>query len=560
MMYPDLSRVANHLGQSTIFAAAVWALTLSLRQNRAAVRYWLWLAASVKFLVPFSLLVSIGSHLGWRESPVIGPVPISHVVERISQSFALPAEAVPAVTTAASSSPVPAVLFGIWLCGFAVSAAVWLRLWRRFRAALRAAAPLQLGLPIPVMTSHTRLEPGVFGILKPVLLLPDGIHNRLTPEQLHAILAHELCHVRRHDNLAAAMHMLVESIFWFHPMVWWIGKRMVEERERDCDEEVVRLGNDPGVYAEGILNVCKFYVRSPLRCASGVTGAGLKKRIESIVNSRIPQSLTFARKLLLAAAGLSVVAGPVLAGILQVPPDSTQAKAERSTFAVAPVKPPDPNAGGNPLAGVPGARGGGRGSLLRAQIVPTQATKAQEPASSSTQHVLLEDVPRSPESSLPKASGPTIEAIEFKGARIPQFALRAIITSQVGDACDIETLRRDRQILYGTGRFSDIRLETEPGPKGVVVRFVVVQRPLIQSIEYQGDGTVTVPEILERFKERKVQLRPETLYHEDELGLAAVTVQDLLAERGRQNITVIPLVEPIQPSTVKITFRVEKKE
>ena len=140
--------------------------------------------------------------------------------------------------------------------------------------------------------------------------------------------------------------------------------------------------------------------------------------------------------------------------------------------------------------------------------------------------------------------------------------------SRVGGAYDIETLRRDSQALYNTRRFSDIIWETELGPAGVIVRFVVAERPLIQSVDYQGDDTVTIPEILERFKQHKIELRPETLYDEDELGRAAATVQDLLAERGRQDITVTPLVEPIwppstfknwPPSTVKITFRVEEK-
>jgi len=56
---------------------------------------------------------------------------------------------------------------------------------------------------------------------------------------------HEVQHVRRRDNLAAAMHLVVEAIFWFHPLVWWLGARLVEERERACDEEVLRLGNQP---------------------------------------------------------------------------------------------------------------------------------------------------------------------------------------------------------------------------------------------------------------------------------------------------------------------------
>src|SRR5438445_13697921 len=146
------------------------------------------------------------------------------------------------------------------------------------------------------MSSPTLLEPGVFGVFRPVLLLPEGIFDRLTPAQLKAVIAHELCHVRHRDNLIAAIQMFVEAAFWFHPMVWWIGRRMVEERERACDEEVLRLGSDPEVYAAGILNVCRFYVESRLACASGVTGADLKKRIEAIMTKRIVIGMSAARK------------------------------------------------------------------------------------------------------------------------------------------------------------------------------------------------------------------------------------------------------------------------
>jgi len=79
-----------------------------------------------------------------------------------------------------------------------------------------------------------------------------------------------MCHVRRRDNLATAMYMLVESLFWFYPLVRWIGKQLINERERACDEEVLELGNEPLVYAEGILSVCKSYLESPLQCASGL--------------------------------------------------------------------------------------------------------------------------------------------------------------------------------------------------------------------------------------------------------------------------------------------------
>jgi beta-lactamase regulating signal transducer with metallopeptidase domain len=68
--------------------------------------------------------------------------------------------------------------------------------------------------------SSGSLEPGIFGIARPVLVWPEGISEHLDDAHLQAIVAHEVCHVRRRDNLAAAIHMLVEAIFWFHPLMW----------------------------------------------------------------------------------------------------------------------------------------------------------------------------------------------------------------------------------------------------------------------------------------------------------------------------------------------------
>jgi outer membrane protein insertion porin family len=200
--------------------------------------------------------------------------------------------------------------------------------------------------------------------------------------------------------------------------------------------------------------------------------------------------------------------------------------------------------------------------LLPASIVSAQTTKLQEPTPSSTKRNPFEAVPEPRQDRAPKVSGPTIEAIEFRGAiHMPQSILQVLIESRVGGAYNVETLRRDCQALYNSGRFSDIAWETERGSAGDIVRFVVVERPLIQSIEYQGDDTVTIPEILERFRQRKVRLLVQSLYNENELPRATATVQELVAEKGRQNITVTPLVAPIwPPSTVKITFRVEEKQ
>ena len=218
----------------------------------------------------------------------------------------------------------------------------WLVRWLRMRASVRRARPLasgreidsmrclasRLGVrPLPMLASDTSLEPGVFGILRPVLLWPRGISDRLSDDQVRAILAHELCHLRRRDNLAAALHMAVQALFWFHPLVWWIGARLVDERERACDEEVIRLGSEPEVYAESILKTCKFYLESPLVCVAGVTGSDLKKRIEHIMTNETARTLGAWRKTLLAVAGALAFVAPVALGALNPPPQTREVAA-----------------------------------------------------------------------------------------------------------------------------------------------------------------------------------------------------------------------------------------
>lgn len=324
-----LLALANHLWQSTLFAAAVGLLTMGFRQNRARVRYALWLAASLKFLIPFSLLVAIGSQMHLRTTPITAPVaPLTFVVQQIGQPF-VPAPAPMPAPRPAAPNPVAILLAGLWGCGFLANLIPWVHRWRSIRASLRAASPIPVDLPIPVMTSPLRLEPGVFGIRRPVLLLPAGLLDHLTSAQLESILAHELCHVRRRDNLAAAVHMLVEALFWFHPLVWWIETRLVAERERACDEEVLRAARDPEDYAEGILKICSLCLESPLACVSGVTGADLKKRIEAIMANRLTHTLTFGRKLLLVAAGSAAVAIPVAVGMMDLPIGRAQSQSEK---------------------------------------------------------------------------------------------------------------------------------------------------------------------------------------------------------------------------------------
>jgi bla regulator protein BlaR1 len=340
-MIPEaLTPLAAHLWQSTLFAVMVGLLTLALRRNQARVRYWLWLAASYKFLLPFAWLVSVGHQFEWRSAAVTVPPAFSALTDMVSGPIFL--TSFPAAKPAADHLPaLLLVIWAIWGCGFVVVAAGWAREWLRMRALVRAASPLSLGLPIRVVSTQARLEPGVFGIFRPVLLLPEGIAARLTQGQLQSILAHELCHVRRRDNLTAAVHMLVEGLFWFHPLLWWLGARLIDEREAACDEEVLQSGSQAQVYAESILKVCEFYLESPLTCMSGVTGSDLKKRIRRIMKNRFGVALSARKKLLLATAGVVALALPVVAGVLTAPrlgAQSSAVTADRPKFDAASIK------------------------------------------------------------------------------------------------------------------------------------------------------------------------------------------------------------------------------
>jgi len=343
--------VANHLWQSTLVALAAGFLTLAFRKHHARARYWLWLAASLKFLIPFSMPVAIGRSMAWlRVTPATTPVRLYYGIEEITQPFTPSAPLVvphlaPGTTSWTNLAPIFLVL---WFLGFLGVLALWIVRWRRISTAIHSAELVSEGRevralrrieglggirdPISLLLSRTSLEPGIFGIARPVLIWPEGISHRLDDQHLEAILAHEVWHVRRRDNLSAAIHMLVEAVFWFYPLVWWLGARLIDERERACDEEVLELGGDRQVYAESILKVCEFCLGSPLPCVSGVTGADLKKRMVHIMNDRILHNLGLGQKLVLTIAATLAIAIPVTIGLLTATPGRAQSQAATSNL------------------------------------------------------------------------------------------------------------------------------------------------------------------------------------------------------------------------------------
>ena len=171
----------NHVWQSTLFAGVIALLTLALRHNRARLRYGLWLAASVKFLVPFAMVAAAGGILEWQ----LAPAPIRSVVASAGvRDFNAPFAAMwldptTMVTAAAPPQWIAPIVFTVWACGFTAIVLRRVRQWREIRAAVRASTPFAAATPAPagveIRTAPTVLEPGVVGLRRPVILLPEGI-------------------------------------------------------------------------------------------------------------------------------------------------------------------------------------------------------------------------------------------------------------------------------------------------------------------------------------------------------------------------------------------------
>lgn len=181
-----------------------------------------------------------------------------------------------------------------------------------------------------------------------------------------------------------------------------------------------------------------------------------------------------------------------------------------------------------------------------------QAPPAQAPPAAPQQQPARAAQPGQPPQNI-------VEAIEFRGARrVRQDTLQALIFTKRGDQFDPETLHRDFISLWNSGRFDDIRIEREPGKVGWIIRFVVVERPVVRTIKYEGNKSISVSDILDRFKDRKVGLVVESQYDPNRIQRAKNVILELLAERGHLSATVDAQIRRVPPSSLEVTFKINE--
>jgi bla regulator protein blaR1 len=333
----SVSVLGNHLWQSTVVAAASWLLTIVLRNNSARTRYLIWMTVSAKFLLPFSVLVALGHFL---PKPPLQISPSVYAVAEVAEKpFANIYEA--SVNSSADASiswsqfvadDISAVLVGLWLTGAIVVVIIWCLGWRSARSTLRKTSLTRdgrefeilrslescgrpcVGLSLRLRFSTERVEPSLYGILQPVLVWPEQLSERLDDEQIKAIMIHELEHARCFDNATAILHALVEALFWFYPPVWWMERRLIQERELACDEAVMEFGGSADAYAESLITTCRFCVESRMSSVAGVTGGDLRKRVTGIMSRNCLIPMTWLKKLTVVGTAVVLLMISVLMG------------------------------------------------------------------------------------------------------------------------------------------------------------------------------------------------------------------------------------------------------
>ncbi|QSQ22667.1 M56 family metallopeptidase [Pyxidicoccus parkwayensis] len=350
--------LAHGVWQTSIVALVAGVTLWLLRHRSARARYAVGcLALAALVLAPVATLLlsppaSTPTAAHALEAGGIGRV--TSIVED-SRTFAegsLPGPASRATTPAPSSFVMrwPFVVGSLWFVGACVAllrlALDWRRTTRRLvRPATPASSSLRqttshvaerLGMRrrVKVLESAFAPSPMVLGVVRPVLVLPRGVGERLTPAQLEAVLAHELTHVRRHDPFVNFAQCLVEVLFFFHPAARWLSGQVRLEREHCCDDAAVGFCGNARVYSSALLGLEELRQEGGPVLALGAGARPLAARVRRLLGqspvTEVPRKTGLAARL---AGVLAVLAASGAAWAWEVPVELSRPALEKAGLA-----------------------------------------------------------------------------------------------------------------------------------------------------------------------------------------------------------------------------------
>ncbi len=268
--------------QAAVIALLYRVVDLAFAKSRSQVRYTLALVALMSMFAAAVVTLGYEEMRAQQQGTLSQSTGIAETLHGVMNYIEPAPAAVDAVAvqpsarpdlSALSASLVKAMpwLDAMWLVGVFVLSARTLGGWRRIRQ-LRHAGLVEI--PERVQDSFVRLSqrigikrhielyvcprisgPLAMGVFRSLVLLPASALTALSPDQLEVVLAHELAHIRRGDYLWNMIQTMVETLFFFHPAVWWVSNNLRQQRELCCDDVALACCSDPVVYATALLRL-----------------------------------------------------------------------------------------------------------------------------------------------------------------------------------------------------------------------------------------------------------------------------------------------------------------
>jgi beta-lactamase regulating signal transducer with metallopeptidase domain len=276
--------VVEFIVKVTLIVACTGIVLWATRMRNAAARHNVWVSVVIfMLLLPFLLLwgpraaTHLPSFLLPQFQSIVRVSDGLHPAERVSQ--------IHGESESARSGQNPQwnwlwLVVGVYLIGvFTLLSRLIVGTVAARRLAVRSQSQKEF------LTSSSCVTPITLGLFRPVTILPED-WNDWSSQQLEMVLAHEREHARRHDPLFRWLALFNRSVFWFHPLSWWLERHLSFLAEQACDDAVLAGGHDPREYSEHLLEMQLAMNRSGKRIrlvGSAMPGSFLSKRIERVV-------------------------------------------------------------------------------------------------------------------------------------------------------------------------------------------------------------------------------------------------------------------------------------
>ncbi|MDP3736811.1 MAG: M56 family metallopeptidase [Hyphomonadaceae bacterium] len=356
---------------SLVWGAALFAVGWLLQRSSdlsGRARQWIWRGCAFLLVAPWiaaPLVSGFGLGMAPRIAPVIGAVASFEATSIDVAPVFLPVSDAAAVTPAPSQAfALPDIdwegtLLALLIVGWLVRFVMAQFAARRLGGVVANSRPVEAGVAMDALDAWSarlglkrkpdlrliaaNVSPFSYGVVRPVICLPEGLDEKLGREPLQLVVAHECLHVARGDGWLRPIERMVADIFWFNPFAWAVRRELDMARELACDEGVVELSSARHAYARTLRDVAGLSAGlSPSAPAASMSLAGGGR----VVMLRVKRTLALAKRkparaALVAAAVLGLVGAPIAVGqvVLTTPRPPAAPEAPEAPEVLAPAEP-----------------------------------------------------------------------------------------------------------------------------------------------------------------------------------------------------------------------------